>query len=274
MSSNPKLIASIELVRRTIETEAAYTLSRLKVLERLPGNPAGIAYREIGDGAVALMAEHLPVPDFNSVIGLRAGQEREIGPLIAWYREHGVQGRFEIVPGLVDASIGRELCRSGYLPSGFNASLICEPDTQLHEFPGLTIEKADSSAVLGVFLETYAASWNIPGPEAFKANVQGWLSEPGWSLYLARLNGEPAATGILYMRGKAGYCADGATRPQFRGRGLQLALLRRRIADASAAGAGFVCGAAAYLSTSHRNMERAGMRVQLTRALWTCQADP
>ena len=26
---------------------------------------------------------------------------------------------------------------------------------------------------------------------------------------------------------------------------------------------------AAYLSTSHRNMERAGMRVQSVRALWT-----
>jgi hypothetical protein len=55
----------------------------------------GVAYREIEDVAVALMAQHLPVPDFNSVIGLRAGQETEIGP-VTWYRERGVAGRFEI----------------------------------------------------------------------------------------------------------------------------------------------------------------------------------
>jgi hypothetical protein len=31
----------------------------------------------------------------------------------------------------------------------------------------------------------------------------------------------------------------------------------------------FVCSGAYYLSDSHRNMERAGMRVQFTRAVWT-----
>ena len=46
------LIASRDLVRRTIEVEAAYTLSRLQVLEHLPGNPVGVAYRRCGsDGA-------------------------------------------------------------------------------------------------------------------------------------------------------------------------------------------------------------------------------
>ena len=65
------LSPSPDLVRRTLEAEAAYTLSRLQVLEQLPGNPVGIAYRHIDGGVVALMARHLPVPYFNSVIGLR-----------------------------------------------------------------------------------------------------------------------------------------------------------------------------------------------------------
>jgi hypothetical protein len=99
--------------------------------------------------------------------------------------------------------------------------------------------------------------------------VRGWLGEPGWSLYLARLDGLPAATGILYVRDRVGYCADAATVPAFRGRGLQGALLRRRIADAGAAGVDFVSSGATFLSTSHRNMERVGMRVQFVRAIWT-----
>jgi hypothetical protein len=253
-------VPSLDLICRTIETEAAFTLSRLRVLERLPANPVGIAYRQIGSGTVAMLARHLPIPEFNSVVGLRTGQEHEIEPLFAWYREHGVAGRFEIVPGLADAALCRELARFGYFQSGFHTSLICEPDRRLAETQGVPVEKVDDPAALEVFLGTYAAGWSIPDPAGFKTNVRGWLNEPGWSLYLARADGKAGAAGILYMRDKVGYCADAATHPGFGGRGLQSALLRRRIADASAAGADFVCSSAAYLSTSHRNMERAGMR--------------
>jgi len=45
-------------------------------------------------------------------------------------------------------------------------------------------------------------------------------------------------------------------------------LLARRWRDARDAGAELVCGQAAYLSTSHRNMERAGLRLLHTQAIW------
>ncbi|MBV8840871.1 MAG: hypothetical protein JO000_30395 [Alphaproteobacteria bacterium] len=35
------IVPSAELIRRTLHIEAAYTLSRLRVLERLEGNPVG-----------------------------------------------------------------------------------------------------------------------------------------------------------------------------------------------------------------------------------------
>ena len=37
------LVPSLDLIRRTVAIEAAYTLSRLQVLERWLGNPVGIA---------------------------------------------------------------------------------------------------------------------------------------------------------------------------------------------------------------------------------------
>jgi len=55
-----------------LECEIAYTNLALRVLERLAGNPVGIAIREPEGGPVALMARHLPVPSFNTVVGLRA----------------------------------------------------------------------------------------------------------------------------------------------------------------------------------------------------------
>ena len=174
--------------------------------------------------------------------------------------------RFEVVPGLATVEICRELARLGCFQSGFHTSLICEPAA--HGPQDAAVEKV-TRATLDEFLETHAAGWGMRDPAGFKANTRGWLDQPGWTLYLARTYGQAAATGILYVHGKIGYCADAATVPAFRGRGLQTALLRRRIADASAAGVDFICSAAEFLSGSHRNMQRAGMRLQFVRAVWT-----
>jgi hypothetical protein len=42
MSRSARLIPSLDLVQRTLLTDVAYTISRMNVLERLPGNPIGI----------------------------------------------------------------------------------------------------------------------------------------------------------------------------------------------------------------------------------------
>src|ERR1044072_2750937 len=106
------IVPSRELIRRTIETQVAYTLSRMNVLARLNGNPVGIAHRKAGNGW-ALMARHLPVPSFNAVIGLEAGDASEIEALLQWYRDNDVTPQIEIVPGFEDATLARELVRLG-----------------------------------------------------------------------------------------------------------------------------------------------------------------
>jgi hypothetical protein len=50
---------------------------------------------------------------------------------------------------------------------------------------------------------------------------------------------------------------------------LQTALLAHRLRHAAEQGATHVCSGAAFLSSSHRNMVRAGMTLQFVRALWT-----
>jgi len=275
VSARRKLVPSRDLIDRTIEAEASYTLSRLKVLEAIPGNPIGVAYRRLEDNLVALMARHLPVPHFNSVIGLRAGHERHIAPLAAWYRENDVQGWFEIVPGHHDASIGRELARLGYYQSDFHLSLVAEPEA-LVATPGvIMVEPVTDAALMEDYLDAYVAGWGIPAEyhAQFKANVRPWREQPGWSLYLARVDSRPAATATLFVQGATAYCADATTDPAFRRRGLHAALLHRRIMDAKAAGVDLVTSGAAFLSGSYRNMERLGMRLMFMRAIWTALPD-
>ena len=259
-----RLTPSIEITHRAIAAETAYTISRMRILERIPGNPVGIAYRKVGD-ATALSALNLPSSSFNSVVGLRAGQASEIESLVEWYRNRGQAARFEIAAGDYDPSLGRELVRLGFFQSGFHTALIggCELDIQAPI--GISVEPVMTTADMEDFLTAYVAGWGIPDAigEQFKANVRPWLGEPGWSLYLARVAGRPAATGILFIHEDVAYLADAATR------GLHLALLAHRLQDARASGADFVCSGANFLSTSHRNMERVGMRVLFLRAAWT-----
>jgi GNAT superfamily N-acetyltransferase len=266
----PVLLPSLGLLRRIVDAETAYTLSPLRVLEGLPGNPIGVACRQVDDGVVALMARHLPVPSFNSVIGLRGGHAHHIAPLVEWYRDHRVNGRFEMVPGNYDATLGRELARLGYYQSGFHVAMIGEPDPSAAAAHG-AVERVADAVLMEGYLDAYVAGWGIPpgDRERFKQNVRPWRDQPGWSLCLARTDGRPGAAATLFIHAKVGYLADGATDLAHRGRGLHAALLRRRIADATAAGVDFVCGGAEFLSASHRNMERAGLRVAFMRSIWT-----
>jgi len=262
------LISSLETVQRTLSADIAYTMSRMKVLERLPGNPVGISWRWIDDTAVALMSY---LPAFSRVVGLRADHEHHIDPLVRWYREHDVKPTFELVPGHYEAGLGRELARHGFLQSGFHASLVASlpapgPTTAAH-----IVEHVTTRSMMEDYLEAYVAGWRIPSEDqpVFKNNVRPWLDQPGWSLYVVRIDGTPAAAATLFMHDRVGYLADATTAPSFRGRGLQLALLRRRMADALQAHADMVFSGAAPFSTSHRNMERVGLRLQFMRALWT-----
>ncbi len=270
MDSGARLVPSLDLVHRVVDVDLAYTIARMRILERIPGNPIGIAARSI-ENVTALMARHLPSPAFNRIAGLRRGQAEHIQPLVEWYREHGVAGRVEIAAGDDEPALARELASLGFYQSGFHAALIGEPDGDAAVPGDIAVEPVTTADAMEDFLAAYVAGWGIPDAahEQFKRNVRPWLGQPGWSLYLGRIEGKPAAAAILFVQGRVGYLADSATDPAYRGRGLHAALLRRRLRAAHEAGVDFACSCAAFLSGSHRNMERVGMRLLFLRAIWT-----
>lgn len=264
------ILPSADLIDRTLRIENNYTISRMQVLESLPGNPVGIAFRHVGDAGIALMARNFPNPNFNKVVGLRGEQASEVASLLAWYRENGVKPRVEILPRAGDAELCRELARLGLFPAEFHTSLVREATSMSRVARSGDVELVTTPGSLEEFLDAYCAGWAIPDCDGFKRNVRPhWLGRQGWSLFLAREAGGPAAVGVLYRENGVAYLADAACDPAFRRRGLQLALLERRINTAVGAGVDFICSGAAFQTGSHRNMERAGMRVQFVRSIWT-----
>jgi hypothetical protein len=109
-----------------------------------------------------------------------------------------------------------------------------------------------SIAALGFGLPAWCASMLAP--------VTGL---PAWRTYIAKLDGVPQACGAMLLDGEVAELGIAATLEGGRRRGCQLALLRRRIEDAAAAGARTIFietgeRVPGRPSTSYANILRAG----------------
>ena len=261
-------LASAGLLHRLIQVGIAYTIVRMRVIEARSGAPIGV--RRYGDAA-ALLCRQVPAPHFNAVVGLRGGQEDLIAEIDDWYRENRILPRFVIAPGDLTAEMGRALAQRGFAATDTETVLYGEAPAPLIPSTGNEIVEVDSPALMEDFLDALLTGWGIAPEhhEPSKANMRGWLGVPDWRRYLARIDGKPAAAAKLFVKDGVGLFPDAATRPEFRGRGLQTALLRHRAAVAAQAGAELTYSLAAFGSTSHHNMERIGMRVLCSRLIFT-----
>ncbi|GAB2590145.1 GNAT family N-acetyltransferase [Kribbella endophytica] len=99
----------------------------------------------------------------------------------------------------------------------------------------------------------------------------------GPTLVKLQRDNSPVATGVLYVDGEAGELVSGATRPEYRGRGAQSALVARRTQDALAAGCRWVFSETGKPGPGEQkpsldNLGRAGLQVIYDRPIWVWKA--
>jgi ribosomal protein S18 acetylase RimI-like enzyme len=257
-------IPDLDDVRRAQSVTGAYTRTRLDIIAARPGNPMGAETRQFGE-AVALRAPGSQGPQFNRGYGFSDEQIDEIPALIDWYAA-GAGGSFELSPGRKSAEMAKLLAAAGYVPTAFHATFAGPTDLPDAPSHGVETERVLSEGDLRLFADAYHLGWAITG---FRIPMRPWLAAAGWSLYLARCDGEPAGAAILYVNGADAYLADSAVDPRFRRRGVQRALLDRRCDDARAAGASRIYSGANFLSGSARNMQRKGLKLLYTEVVLT-----
>ena len=140
--------------------------------------------------------------------------------------------------------------------------------TQLPDAPAMDIETVAPGPTAEAAARIVSAAFDL-GPDA-----EGWLArlciDERWHVFIVRIGGVVAGTGALFVSGGIGWCDWGATAPAFRGRGIQRALLRHRLANADALGLARVhtcTGAPAPGDPQHsyRNILRCGFSVTKLR---------
>jgi len=166
----------------------------------------------------------------------------------------------------------RRLADLGFYQSGFHTSMAIS--TVLYAPVFCAEDKLEIRALSEDEFELYATlhcrGTGLPdaGIPPVAANNRVLYGRPGWKFYLALWEGQPAAVGVAHIRKEAASLTFAATLPEYRNKGIQTALLHRRIEEAKEAGCELAVGQCAYLSASHRNMARVGMEIGYVRASW------
>lgn len=272
-------ILTHDLADRIERAVAGGALARSAEIERLEGNPLGVHMRPLGRITARLIQRDVAYyPYFNGPLDLRAEDEAVAPELAAWYREHRRPCYVRLSPFFTGESLLARLAACGLGQTGFmsllyGAAAAGQPETP----PGVEVRFAENVAGAegreGTERERFLQLWVISAPPEEQPLRQRLARAEfaRWRCYVGYVDGQPAGHAALYVdpSTKIGLLAAGATLPEYRGRGCQSALLRRRLADAAAAGCDLVIAEASPGSISQRNMERVGLRTAYTKVTWT-----
>jgi GNAT superfamily N-acetyltransferase len=229
-----------------------------------------------------------PNSPMNKVIGLGFDGPIELEALEEvereWHaRDEAVRIELSI---LADASIPVMLSERGYHLHGFEnvlgRPLGAEPAAD--DPRGITVERLrkedertwiDIAVAAFTHLDGTGSAADDSSQVATMEEVMGdFIASPGLQPYLARLDGRPVGEGALCIAGdNIALLAGAGTLPDARGRGVQKALLRHRLADARAAGAELAVVVTAPGTRSQQNVMRRGFILLYTRIILVKRPD-
>jgi len=215
---------------------------------------------EMGTGYALFAGEGSPLTQVTGFAHRTPGDPAEVDAFF-----EGVAHNWEVtVTPFTAPETLQALSERGYRPSHFEGTLVQVVGT-VAEAPEHDIREV--SAGDSAWMETTWRGWTGDEDASFEADdlVRAVSVMPG-RRYLATVDGVPAATASMYEFEGGVVLGGAATRLAYRGRGLQSALLARRLRDAGP-GRLAIMGAVPG-TTSHRNAQRAGFTPLYSSMVW------
>jgi hypothetical protein len=212
---------------------------------------------------------------FNLLLGAPGAEAAEdsLGPAIEWVRGQGTRGYALLTPDRPgSASAKTALAAAGFERTDGWMRFVRDPHPARFEAPGeVEVVEVDGSDADSPFGTIAALAFGLP---AWTASLYAPLPAlPDWRCYLALLDAEPQACAAMLVDDEVAELGIAATLPGGRRRGCQLALLRRRIEDAAAAGVRTLFvetgeRVPGHPSTSYGNILRAGFEEAYVLSGW------
>jgi len=215
---------------------------------------------------------------FNRCIGLSDEDLESVSSIHQEFIAAGASPRFDVSPYSVGPRIMWTLSELGLYCARYHTFLYAS----VAELAAADAGSVEVVLVDGRLVNEFSSVWRqsyleVAGiPSSVPSNWTRELADsvallykdPDWRLYLACVDGQPAAAAAMHCQDGVATFEIVGTLPEYRRRGCQTALLRRRIRDASLCGCDLVAAQSGLLTTSQKNMERCGLRVAFNRAVW------
>lgn len=222
-----------------------------------------------------------PMSPLGKIAGLGFGGPLEIPALEAVeaaYRDRGAAVRVELA-SLGDPEVGRQLTARGYLLNGFE-NVLGKNLNGIKARPhaeGISVTPL-AAGEENLWLDAVVDGFAAPDEQGVQADedyprevlvqvISDLAAAASLTRYLARVDGQVAGGASLRIKDGIAQLAGAATLPAFRRRGVQNALLARRMADAAAAGCELAVITTQPGSKSQQNAQRQGFDLLYTRAV-------
>jgi ribosomal protein S18 acetylase RimI-like enzyme len=231
---------------------------------------------EIGAAEEEICGGHMVFAGLGSPIGRATGggldrpfNAQDLDRIEQFYREHKAPSQVDLTP-MHGPDVFELTKERGYATAELNNVLYRKLDP--HEtFPappdGCEIRRspAEEAEVTGAIVE--GAFFPDGAPEAFRGLITPLYQMENALAFVATVEGKPVAcgAGLVIPEHKVFALCGAGTLAAFRGRGLQTALLRARMAAAIKAGCEYAVVVTQGATTSQRNAERLGFRVAYSK---------
>lgn len=262
-----------ELAVRLENSEIETLSSRLTEIQKMQGNPMEVEIQKFGN-ATAFSVKNIPGPSFNTVKGLKEGDEKQIDKILDFYKQKEIPVRFELTPAHTSSELLTRLSEAGYYHNDFHTALYdplyneLETSYKLNE-QKITIRKLKRNE-FDTYAEIYTKGFQMPAflKSGVAQNNEVLYNIKNWGFYLASYQNEPAGIGALFIKDGIATLAAAATLPNIRNKGIHSALIRHRIYQANLQKCDLIVGQAKFGSVSQNNMERVGLSIAYTKAIW------
>ncbi len=231
---------------------------------------------EIGAAEEEICGGHMIFAGLGSPIGRATGlgldcpfTAEDLNRVEQFYRSHHAPAQVDLCP-LHDPAVFEMFKERGYCIGELNNVLYRRLDPE-EKFPaappGCEIRRGrpEEARELGGIVER--AFFPDGAPEAFKDLLTPLYQMEGALTFAASLEGKMVAcgAGLVIAEHRIFAVCGAGTAAEFRGRGLQTALLRARLAAAAAAGCEYAVVVTQGGTASQRNCERLGFRVAYSK---------
>lgn len=230
---------------------------------------------EVGAAEEEVCGGHMSFCGLGSPVGraVALGLDRpftasDLDRVEAFYRSHQAPAQVDLCP-MHEPAVFDMFKERGYAIAELNNVLYRKlaPDDRLPPPPRCEIRRAlaEEADVTGAIVES--AFFPDGAPEAFRGLVSPLYQMDGALAFVASVDGKLVAcgTGLVIPEHKMFALCGAGTLAGYRGRGLQTALLRARMAAAVDAGCEYAVVVTQGGATSQHNAERLGFRVAYSK---------